>query len=70
MMYIVLVIIGIIIFAIILMPGYTQRIKKLGNVQGQKSLAELKKMKIGDSLQWVMIRSENIDNPILLFRNR
>lgn len=69
-MYIVLVIIGIIIFAIILMPGYTQRIKKLGNVQGQKSLAELKKMKIGDSLQWVMIRSENIDNPILLFRNR
>lgn len=49
------------------MPGYTQRIKKLGNVQGQKSLTELKKIRIGDSLQWVMIRSENIDNPILLF---
>ncbi|MCX6175491.1 MAG: alpha/beta hydrolase [Ignavibacteriales bacterium] len=67
MMYIVLVIIVVIILVIILMPGYTQRIKKLGNVQGQKSLTELKKIRIGDSLQWVMIRSENIDNPILLF---
>ena len=67
MMYIVLVIIIVIILVVLLMPGYTQKIKKAGDAQGQKSIAELKKIKIGDSFQWIMIRSENIDNPILLF---
>ncbi len=66
-MYIVLVIIIVIILVVLLMPGYTQKIKKAGDAQGQKSIAELKKIKIGDSFQWIMIRSENIDNPILLF---
>ena len=40
---------------------------KIQEIPEQKSLAELQKVTIGNSEQWVLIRSENIDNPILLF---
>ncbi len=66
-MFIVLGFIVGIILIIIFKPGYTPSIKNVTVAQQQKSIAELKKISIGNSLQWIMIRSENIDNPILVF---
>lgn len=63
-MYIILILLVLIILTFIFMPGYTPKIK---NQQSKKSIAELKKIRIGDSEQWILIRSENIDNPVLLF---
>jgi len=52
---------------IILKPGYTPKIKIHGEVQEEKCIAELTKIKLGASEQWILIRSENTDNPIILF---
>lgn len=49
------------------LTGYTPSIKNVVADQQQKCIAELKKIPIGNSFRWIMIRSENIDNPILLF---
>ena len=57
----------LIVLALVFLPGYTPRIKNSGELSEQKSIAELQKVIIGNSEQWVLIRSENIDNPILLF---
>jgi pimeloyl-ACP methyl ester carboxylesterase len=62
-MYILLIIILLVILIILIRPGYTPSIKK---GDGKKSIAELSKVNLGNSEQWVLIRSENIDNPILL----
>ncbi len=62
-----IVLVLLIVLALVFLPGYTPRIKNSGELRGQKSIAELQKVTIGNSEQWVLIRSENIDNPILLF---
>lgn len=63
-MLIGLLLLLLIILIIFFMPGYTPKIKNLPNAQ---TLAELKKIEIGNSMQWILIRSENIDNPVILF---
>jgi pimeloyl-ACP methyl ester carboxylesterase len=47
------------------LPGYTPRIRKDGTAG--KSLAELRAVTIGGAEQWLLIRSENTANPVLLF---
>ncbi len=66
-MYFVLIIIVLLLLAVILKPGYTPKIKFDGEVKEEKCIAELTKIKLGGSEQWILIRSENIDNPIILF---
>ena len=62
-----IVLVLLIVLALVFLPGYTPRITNSGGFREQKSIAELQKVTIGNSEQWVLIRSENIDNPILLF---
>jgi pimeloyl-ACP methyl ester carboxylesterase len=63
----IVVILMIIILVIVLRPGYTPGIKLSDGSHGQAGIASLEKVTIGNSEQWIMIRSENIENPILLF---
>jgi pimeloyl-ACP methyl ester carboxylesterase len=56
----------LIVAVLVLLPGYTPKIKNTGS-RAQTGIAELKKVTIGNSEQWVLIRSENTGNPILLF---
>ncbi len=67
MSLVVIVVIVMLLGAIALMPGYTPRIKPGGNIQEGESIASLEKLTVGNSVQWVLIRSENTKNPILLF---
>ena len=67
----VLLIIVLIILAVIssifLIPGYTKPFKdENGNIL-QGSIASLEKMELGGRDQWVLIRGENIKNPVILF---
>lgn len=66
-MFVIIIIVAFILFVLFFMPGYTPLIKNTGGANRQRSISELSKIKIGDSSQWVLIRSENIDNPIILF---
>jgi pimeloyl-ACP methyl ester carboxylesterase len=64
---VVLAVVVLAVAALLLSPGHTPKIKRAGRSHGRVGVAELAKVVIGDSEQWVMIRSENVDNPILLF---
>lgn len=68
-MFIFIVLIFVVLAMVVLasLPGYTPGIKLAGDSQGPVSIATLEKVTIGNSEQWIMIRSENINNPILLF---
>ncbi len=57
----------VIIVVLLLIPGFTPKIRNKKTVKGQISIASLEKVQIGNSVQWVLIRSENINNPIILF---
>jgi len=59
-----LIIFFCLILYILLRRGSTSTIKA---EKGQQNIAELTKIKIGNSQQWILIRSENINNPIILF---
>jgi pimeloyl-ACP methyl ester carboxylesterase len=63
----IVVMIAIIVLTVILLPGYTPRIKGVKGFPGYQRIAALEKVAIGSSQQWVLIRSRNIDNPVLLF---
>ena len=67
MSIIILVVVIIIILTIILFPGYTPGIKRTGSSNKNESIASLEKILIGESEQWILVRSENTSNPILLF---
>lgn len=63
-MYIILFIFVLLIF-LFLKPGYTSKI--ISPNKEVKCISELIKIEIGSSQQFILIRSENINNPILLF---
>ncbi len=62
----VIIIAVLLILTIVFFPAYTPWIKKKIK-QGNNALAELTRIKLGKSEQWVLIRTENIANPIVLF---
>ncbi len=54
--------IGLVILGMII-PGFTPPIRK----RGVSSIAELRKVKIGATEQWLMIRGEDLTKPVILF---
>lgn len=66
-MKIVFILILLVVIFLIFLPGYTPKIKSSLIWKGNTSIASLEKIKIGNTEQWILIRSENINNPILLF---
>jgi pimeloyl-ACP methyl ester carboxylesterase len=48
-------------------PAGTPSIRLLGKADPDKRVAVLEKLNIGGSDQWVLQRSENVDNPLILF---
>jgi hypothetical protein len=48
-------------------PAGTPRIRLKGKADSARSIATLEKVHIGGSDQWVLERSEDVDNPIVLF---
>ncbi len=50
-----------------LIPAGTPRIRLKGKAGSAGSIAVLEKVNIGGSGQWVLERSENTDNPVILF---
>lgn len=66
----VLIVAAIVIAAVALrfvLPAGTPRIRLAGKADRAKSIAALEKLPIGGSDQWVLQRSENIENPVILF---
>lgn len=66
MLVIVIVVVALIVVRLVL-PAGTPRIRLKRKGDRAKSIARLEKLKIGGSDQWVLQRSENIDNPVILF---
>lgn len=61
------IIIGFIYTKFFLLKGYTQPIKDLkGNVL-PNSVASLEKVEIGDTKQWLLMRGNDMDKPVILF---
>ena len=50
-----------------LLPAGTPRIRASGRADPAKTIATLERLRIGESDQWVLERSENADNPVVLF---
>jgi pimeloyl-ACP methyl ester carboxylesterase len=48
-------------------PAGTPRIRRNGAAGPARSIAMLEEVRIGGSDQWILVRSEDIDNPIVLF---
>ena len=67
MLMIILTLTVLIVVVLVLIPGSTPPITLSGKSQGQVRIAAVEKIVIGESEQWALIRSEDINNPILLF---
>jgi pimeloyl-ACP methyl ester carboxylesterase len=66
----VLVVVAVFVALIVVrfaIPAGTPRIRLTGKAGPAKSIATLEKLNIGGNDQWILERSENIDNPIILF---
>lgn len=65
----VLVAVAVVFIVVVrfLLPAHTPRIRLKGKANPAKSIAVLKEVNIGGSGQWVLERSENTDNPVILF---
>lgn len=64
---VVLAVVAALVVARFVIPAGTPRIRLTGKGDQTKSIASLEKLNIGGSDQWVLVRSENTDNPIILF---
>ena len=49
------------------LPAGTPRIRLGGKADSAQSIAALEKVRIGGSDQWVLERSEDVDNPVVLY---
>jgi len=63
---VVLVALGVFIFLKIVSPGTTRPFEDIEGNHIKNSIAEMAYVTLGDSKQFVLIRSENTDNPVLL----
>jgi pimeloyl-ACP methyl ester carboxylesterase len=59
--------IGIVLAVRFALPAGTPRIGGKRGASSQNSVARLEKLRIGGSDQWILVRSEDVDNPIVLF---
>ncbi len=66
MLIIAVVVVALVVLRFVLPVG-TPRIRLEGKADPAKSIAALEKLNIGGSDQWVLLRSENTDNPVILF---
>jgi pimeloyl-ACP methyl ester carboxylesterase len=66
MLVVVAVVVAIVVLRFVI-PAGTPRIRLTGKAGSAKSIATLEKLTIGGSDQWVLERSENIENPVILF---
>ena len=51
----------------LLTPGRTPRIHRRRGRKGQASIAVLERVRVGDAEQSVLVRSEDTNNPVLLY---
>jgi pimeloyl-ACP methyl ester carboxylesterase len=65
--FIFLILILVVIVIALLLPGYTSKITDAEGKTIPGSIASLEKIKLGGAEQWILLRSENIKNPVLLF---
>ncbi len=66
-MLIIAIVVVVLVVLRFLIPAGTPRIRLKGKVDPAKSIALLEKVTLGGSGQWVLERSENTDNPVILF---
>jgi pimeloyl-ACP methyl ester carboxylesterase len=66
-MFVALAFIVVLFVLRFLLPAGTQRIRLTQGSDPAKAIAVLEKLSIGGSDQWILERSENTDNPIILF---
>jgi pimeloyl-ACP methyl ester carboxylesterase len=66
MLVVVAVVVALVVLRL-LVPAGTPRIRLTGKNDPAKSIAVLEEVNIGGSGQWVLERSENTDNPVILF---
>jgi len=66
-MLIVVAVVVALVVARFVIPAGTLRIRPAGKGDPAKNIAVLEKVTIGGSDQWVLERSENTDNPVILF---
>lgn len=57
----------LLMFVWALRPAGTPRVRVASDTDRQKSLAALEQLEVGGTKQWVLIRSVNVDNPVVLF---
>lgn len=58
---------GLAIFILYLIPGYTSPIKDSKGRSLKGSIASLEKVNLGGQEQWILLRGEKATNPIILF---
>jgi len=58
---------GLAIFILYMIPGYTTLIKDKRGVVIEGSIASLEKVQLGGREQWILIRGQKITNPVILF---
>ena len=58
---------GLAIFILYLIPGYTSSIKDSNGRSLKGSIASLEKVNLGGQEQWILLRGEKATNPIILF---
>jgi pimeloyl-ACP methyl ester carboxylesterase len=66
----VLVFVAVVVAIVVLrllVPAGTPPIRLAGKGDREKSISRLEKVHLGGSDQWILLRSENTDNPVILF---
>ncbi len=57
----------LVVVGLLLMPGFTPSIKPKSGAAAGRQLAVLEKVSIGGAEQWILVRTEDVQNPIILF---
>ena len=66
-MLIVIAVVVILVVARFVLPAGTPRIRPAAKAGRAKGIARLEKVYLAGSDQWILLRSENVDNPVILF---
>lgn len=66
-MFVIVALVAAVFILRFALPAGTPRIRMRGRGDPAKAIAVLEKLRIGGSDQWILERSENTDNPVILF---